>query len=213
MGKAKLTNEEVLTKGLRKAGAVIIRTLVQRCVPICRDLLNRADDTRGYTGFTGNTQTSYMCLICIGNDIYGTVTKEKVGFFFQPKTYVKQNRYTDPPLMVKSGSNKIGAKTDLVHKVRYDEWAYLSHPYEGDARSVHGTVTVNNKTGEQTSIQILNEYKLKDGHITILLTTGTEYSEYLEEYRHFDVIAGAYAEAEGILKDKLLQPLPANALK
>ena len=29
----------------------------------------------------------------------------------------------------------------------------------------------------------------------------------------FDVIAGAYAEAEGILKDKLLQPLPANALK
>ena len=214
MGKAKLTNEEVLTKGLRKAGAVIIRTLVQRCVPLCKELIKKADETREFCGFTGNTQTSYACLICVGNDIHALVKGEVKDYYFQPKTYVYQTKYTDPPIKVKSGpAYRKGVKTDLVTKVRLDEWAYLSHPYEGSARSVTGHAAVNNETGKDTSTQEMNKYKQTDSHIKILMTTGTEYSQYLEEARDFWVLTGAWLEAPVIVKDKLFVQLSPNVLK
>jgi hypothetical protein len=41
------------------------------------------------------------------------------------------------------------------------------------------------------------------------MTTGTEYSEYIEEVRHLDVLTGTYEAAKGILA-KGFKPIPSQ---
>ena len=202
MGKAKLTNEEVLTKGLRKARAAIIMYIVNQLVPLCKELLAKAVERRDFIGFSGNTQTSYMCLIYVDASVAAMVTEGGVRMFQSAKTFVRQSKFTKPPLRVRI-KNKDGSMSEAT-KVPHESRGYLENPYEGKKRSVYGMVDVNQKTGEETSKEILNEYVIKKDHIAIVMTTGTEYSEYLEELHHVDVLSGTYVAAFSIVKNRLM---------
>ena len=189
MGKAKQTNEEVLRKGLQKAGAMIIMGIVNKLVPLCKELLAMAEENNNITGFTGQTQTSYMCLIYIDASVSAMVSDGGIRMFQPAKQFIRQSKYKKPPVRV---------------KIPKDSRVYLEHPYEGEKRNVYGMVDVNNKTGEATSKENLEEYVIKRNHIAIVMTTGTEYSEYLEELHHVDVLSGTYAAAFKIVKGRFM---------
>lgn len=212
MGRAKLTNEEVLTKGLQKAKAIIVQHLVNQLRPICLQLLEAADNHRTFLGWTGNTQTSYMCLIYVDGGLIAEVTKAGVKIQPVSRILVNQQRYTKHPIPVhltETDDDGVVTSERWVIKVEKNRFGWIAHPYEGEARSVFGMVDVNNMTGEETSRKNLFKYNFegRKPYIAIVVTTGTEYSEFLEEYRHLDVLSGAYYDAPDILKKGLSVPL------
>ena len=217
MGRTKLTNEEVLKKGLEKARAIFVQHLVRQLTPLCYQLLDAADNNRTFMGWSGNTQTSYMCLIYLNSRVIAEVSKEKVRINPRPRTLVRQDHYNDPPrrihLIDKNGSKEVSR---YVAKVEMDRFAWLSNPYEGKPRSVKGKVPVNNMTGEATSKEFLMAYNFpgrKTPDISIVITTGTEYSEYLEKDLDYDVLSLTYAEAQEHILLNAFKPMDSNAAK
>jgi hypothetical protein len=55
----------------------------------------------------------------------------------------------------------------------------------------------------------LENYRAPRNRICSVMTTGTEYSEYIEEVRHLDVLTGTYEAAKGILA-KGFKPIPSQ---
>lgn len=196
MGKSKLTNEEVLKKGLQKAQAIIIRHIVDQLRPVCVDLLESADMHRTFFGFTGNTQTSYMCMIYISRQCREIITRLPHGLSDPPRQFIEQQKYDEVP----------------KGKVPYGEWVYLREPYEYVGRSVFGKVPVNNLSGAETSKEFLKNFQ-PSADIAIVMTTGTEYSVFLEEFHHYDVLSGAHYSAPKILENRLFKPLSASEIK
>lgn len=135
-------------------------------------LLAAVAQHREFQGFTGNTQTSYACGIYVG----GTCKK-----------IILQENWNEPPRRVKVPEGKS---------------VYLDNPYEGEARFVRGKMGIPNDGGfgQNTSVRFLAEYKdcPKDGY-GLVITTGTEYSEYLENVRHLDVLTGTADDAARII--------------
>lgn len=124
---------------------------------------------QGWEGFTGNTQTSYACGIYMDGSLEGIIT---------------QDNWHDTPRRL---------------KVRKGEAAYLKNPYEGSPRAVKGSVDVSSDTGLETSIGFLQTYKAPKGKVSIVVTTGTEYSEYIESVRKLDVLTRTYMEAPRLI--------------
>lgn len=136
----------------------------------CFSLINDALESKGYMGFTGNTQTSYTCGIYLGGKL----------------TYLL------------SAGNKL--KAPVSKKVRKGKWKHLHTPYEGDSRSVHGEVETDNKYGQQTAVDFLKRYKdVPKKGFAIVMTTGTEYSVYLEKTLDLTVLGTTYLRAGKIL--------------
>lgn len=216
MGKIKLTNEEILEKGLKKARAIFVQHLVRQLKPLCQELLVAAEKNRTFMGWSGNTQTSYMCLIYLNSKVIAEVSKEGVRINPRSRTLERQEKYKEPPRrihLVDPGGDKGGR---YVAKVELDRFAWLSNPYEGKPRSVKGKVPVNNMTGEATSKEFLMNYSFpgrKTPDISIVITTGTEYSEYLENDLDYDVLSLTYAEAQEHILLNAFKPMDANAAK
>ena len=115
---------------------------------------------------------------------------------FQPaKQFIRQSKYKKPPVRV---------------KVPEGSRVYLEHPYEGKKRNVYGMVSVNNLSGEETSKKQLEEYEIKRNHIAIVMSTGTEYSEYLEDLHHYDVLTNTFVGAYPVLKSTFLMSGPVS---
>lgn len=140
----------------------------------CFDLINNALDSKEYTGFTGNTQTSYTCGIYLNGKL----------------TYIL------------SAGNK--PKKPVSKKVKKGNRKFLYNPYEGDSRSVYGEVDTNNLYGQPTAINFLKSYKdaPKKG-FAIVMTTGTEYSVYLEKVLDLTVLGTTYLRAKNILMNRV----------
>ena len=162
-------NAKILKDGLQKGYKQIIDYLYKQMYEVCERLLLEVPKHREYLGFTGNTQTSYACGLYVDGTLEGVV--------------VQQN-WNSPP----------------VHKkVRQGEWVYLRNPYEGRSRSIRGTSRVSGNFGLDTSISFLRSYPAKKNYIQIVMTTGTEYSAYLEAAAGLDVLTGTYEAAKAIL--------------
>jgi hypothetical protein len=133
-------------------------------------LLAAVARNRTYTGFTGNTQTSYAC----GIYAHGVL-----------KNVVYQQNWSAPPVRM---------------KVQKNQFVFLSRPYEGNPRGVRGAVDVDNNFGLATSLEFLRQYKgsVKNGW-GFVITTGTEYSEFLETVYHMDVLTNTADEASYII--------------
>ena len=164
-----IDNARTLKEGLEKGYKMIVEHLYKQMYEQCEMLLLEVPKHREFMGFTGNTQTSYACGLYVDGKIEGIVV---------------QNNWTNPP----------------VHrKVRLGEWVYLRKPYEGFPRSVNGKVQTYGNYGQSTSIVFLKHYHAKKNHIQIVMTTGTEYSEFLESVRDLDVLTGTFESAKTIL--------------
>ena len=164
-----MENERVLKEGLQKGYKMIVEHLTEQLRGLCERLLLEVPKHRTFAGFTGNTQTSYACGLYVDGKLQGIVI---------------QRNWNAPTKR---------------RKVGYWQWVYLRNPYEGRARSVVGQVMFKNGDGKSTSVNFLQSYKAKRNHICIVMTTGTEYSEYLESAAHLDVLTGTYEASKEIL--------------
>lgn len=131
------------------------------------DIVETALSKKDYSGFTGNTQTSYsvgiyqdgklMQIVCIGEAMKDPVS---------PK--IQQGQLA---IYKKDGSGNF--------KDVYED--------EDRDRRVYGIANVNNKSGIETSIEILknweNKFSSNPPKLAIVFTTGTEYSGYIAQRR------------------------------
>ena len=80
------------------------------------------------------------------------------------------------------------------------ETVYLKNPYEGTPRAVKGTVTSSYNHG-------LKAYKMPRNTMGMVMTTGTEYSVYLEQVRGADVLTNTFEKAKEVIP-RSFKPLP-----
>ena len=170
-------NAKTLHDGLQKGYKMIVDYLYGQCYNLCERLLLEVPKHREFLGFTGNTQTSYACGLYVDGQLEGIIVQEN---------------WNQPPVR---------------RKVQAGEWAWLRNPYEGRPRSVKGKVRVSGDYGQTTSFQFLKSYHAKKNHIQIVMTTGTEYSEYIEAVSGLDVLTGTYEAAKTILAQGF-KPMP-----
>lgn len=163
-------NAKTLENGFAKGIRMIEDVIYNSLLDAADRLLVRVATNRQFVGFTGNTQASYM----VGIYMYGRL----VGV-------VQQNNWKEPVRRM---------------KVRKGKVVYLSNPYEGWPRAVKGQVDVDENHGIQTSIKILESYnKAPRKGFALLMTTGTEYSEYIEQAMSLDVLTNTYMNAYDII--------------
>ena len=173
-------NKAALDKGFKKAKELIFGHLYDQCIRLCDALVRDALNGREFQSFTGNTITSFACGIYVD----GTL------------------RY-----MIASGENMAAP----VHaKIQNGQTVYLNNPYEGSPRSATGKVDiVYDLTGTETSFRILQGFSPSNKGLSIVMTTGTEYSTYLESVYHLNVLSNT--AKEGNVKKLLyssFKPLP-----
>lgn len=159
-------NRAALDKGFKKANQIIFGHLYDQCIKFCNELVIDAIFKAGFKSFTGNTITSFTCGI-----------------------------YLDGALnyMVASGEDMDAP----VHaKIQKGELVYLENPYAGEPRSVRGKVDIAyNLSGMETSYRILQSVAPKAKGLSVVMTTGTEYSTYLESVYHLNVLSETAKES------------------
>lgn len=163
-------NAKTLENGFAKGLRIIEDVIFNSLMDAAEKILVRVATNRQFVGFTGNTQTSYM----VGVYQYGTL----VGM-------VEQKNWTEPTRRMKVQKGKI---------------VFLSNPYEGQPRVVEGMVDIGENHGRITSIKFLENYKASKKGFAFVVTTGTEYSEYIETVRHFDVLTNTYMQAAELIE-------------
>lgn len=173
-------NKAALDKGFKKAKEIIFAHLYDQCIKFCDALVRDAVNKKGFQSFTGNTITSFACGI-----------------------------YIDGVLnyMVSSGENM---QAPVHAKIQKGERVFLDNPYEGKPRAVTGKVDiVYNQSGMETSFHILQSIPVSAKGISIVMTTGTEYSTYLESVYDLNVLSAT--SEKGNVKSLLynsFKPLP-----
>lgn len=167
-------NLKTFDAGMKKAKRLINDYLYAAIERVCLGLIDHAMKEKEYQGFTGNTQTSYACGIYLNGQLQSVFV---------------------------SGDDM---KKPIHIKIRKGERVYLPNPYEGQARSVTGRVDVDGKYGAESAAKFLMSYKpfVKKG-FSIAMTTGTEYSEYLENVRNLNVLTDTFKSSKGIMLEEL----------
>jgi hypothetical protein len=145
-------------QGLKQIEYAIFRSLHQAA----EKLLFYTMIGREFTGFTGNTQTSYMCGVYMDGKLVECIT---------------QRNWPRPPVHGKIPKGKV---------------VFLEYPYEGYHRAVKGQVHTDTLSGSDTSLEFLRRYRVPKGYFGLVMTTGTEYSELLEQVRNLDVLTNTY---------------------
>lgn len=162
-------NIKTLENGFAKGVRMIEDVIFNSLADAADKLLVRASTNRQFRGFTGNTQTSYAC----GLYQYGKLVHVSV-----------QRNWNEPPRRIKIAKGKS---------------VYLKNPYEGHARKITGKADVTEEYGIELSLKYLQEYKAPKKGIALVMTTGTEYSEYIEQSLNLDVLTNTYKDALSII--------------
>lgn len=163
-------NKTALDEGFKTAKNIIRWHIYDILLATSHSYLESMEREKGYTGFTGNTQTSYTCGLYIDGRLVDAIVAE---------------RATKPPVRL---------------KVEKGKTVFLSKPYEGGPRSVTGVVDVDRLYGKYSALEFLRSYKgVPRKGLAIVATTGTEYSEYLENTIRLNVLMATRKKAEGLL--------------
>lgn len=170
-------NKQVFANGFADFGKAINQYVIDSLTDSAEELLVAVARNRTFVGFTGNTQTSYACGVYVNGSCQNII--------------LQQNWMQSPVRM----------------KIRYGELVFLQNPYEGDARAVRGAVDVANEFGQDTSVRFLLEHKCPKEGWGLVMTTGTEYSEFLETIYGYDVLTATAEEAYSIIS-RSFKPMP-----
>lgn len=92
-----------------------------------------------------------------------------------------------------------GVRPPVHRKIEEGDNLYLEEPYEGEDRAVKGEVLIYDDWGDETSIRTLEMVRPKGGN-GIVITTGTEYSTFLEKRKDANVLSNTemYARMWGL---------------
>ena len=158
----------------KKMEAETERHMLKTLAVTCDNLIEHALQEREFSGFTGNTQTSYSC-----------------GIYKNGKL-----------IYVVSAGKEL--RKPVRKKIPLGKRVFLKRPYEGPPRAVKGKVKVDSQYGQYTAEDFLESYKnVPKKGFAIVMTTGTEYSEYLENLVHLNVLGETYSWAKDILMNSI----------
>lgn len=163
-------NAKTLENGLAKGLRMIEDVLFNSFADAADALLVRVATNRQFIGFTGNTQTSYA----VGVYVNGRLEHVAV-----------QQNWKEPPIRMKVQKGRV---------------VYLSNPYEGRPRAVEGKVNIIENDGLTLSLRQLEEYQAPSKGLALMMTTGTEYSVYIEEAMNLDVLTNTFKDAPRIIE-------------
>lgn len=169
------TNSDILNKGFSYAQEAIRQAMRDKCYEAASVIIEHAIDNKEWRSFTGNTVTSYA-FGCYEN-----------GALFE---------------IFISGDEM---KSPIRAKVEKGEVLFLQNPYEGKARAIKGRVDITNKFGYDFSFSFLQRYKTRKKGYSIVITTGTEYSEYLEIVYELNTLTDTYEAVKSGLVDNILR--------
>ena len=162
-------NAKTLENGFAKGLRMIEDVLFNSLANAADALLLRVATNRQFIGFTGNTQTSYACGVYVNGKL------EHVSV---------QRNWNQPPFRM---------------KVRKGKVVFLGNPYEGQPRAVKGQVDIVENHGLVLSLRQIEEYKAPRKGLAIMMTTGTEYSVYIEQAMSLDVLTNTFKDAARII--------------
>lgn len=168
-------NSALFDAGMDKAKTIIYNHLTEFLMNICEEAVNYAmANHKGFKNFTGNTHTGYACGVYVEGKLAGVVYSADKA---------------KPPVRV---------------KLTAGERVYLDPDYDGNSRTFTGVVETDRSYGKSYAASFLQSHKPKsDKGIAFAMTTGTEYSEYLEIVYHADVLTGTFIEIPKILFNNL----------
>lgn len=171
-------NRKAFDAGMKKAEQIIYGHIYGILCDVCDAAVVYAmNNHSGFNNFTGNTHTGYVCGLFMDGAL---------------QYYAASASLDKPPVRV---------------KLTAGETAYLDPDYDGNTRSFRGVIETDQGYAFDYAMKFLNGYssKVKKG-FQLVMTTGTEYSEYLENVRHADVLTGTFEEIPQILF-KNLKPI------
>lgn len=162
-------NNREFAEARKRMRAEVEKTSTDALDSVCERLIQDALYKREYSNLTGNTITSYTC---------GLYVKGRMTYFIQSRGRLK------PPIRV---------------KLRKGEYHYFKPDYDGNNRGFTGTVDTDGRFGANTAMDFLFGYKAPQRGIALVMTTGTEYSEYLETEHDMNVLTETYNSVLDIL--------------
>lgn len=166
---ARHDNQKVLENGFAEAFRMFEDTVVNSLIASMQQMFAELPQKIEYSGFTGQTQTSYMGGVYIGGRLRYLVTE------------------------------KAWTRHPVRGKMPKDATWFLANPYEGKDKLRTGHVDITNPSGRATSLAFLQSYNAPSNRICAIVTTGTEYSTFLEEYLHLNVLTQTKIDAPKIL--------------
>lgn len=173
------SNNITVQNTLKLARTQIFESLVRKCFAIGIELIRYAIKTKRFSGFTGNTQTSFA----IGVYFDGQLRAYETGESFQ--------------------------RAPLRRKIRFGKTVYLRRPYEGRSRVVRGSVETTNEFGAETSVRFLKMFKPRiTKGVSMCMTVGTEYAEYIALRTGASVLSDARLRSEELVWHTIIQKPP-----
>lgn len=169
-----MDNSKAFDAGIKKARQIVNDYIFDSLLKACEQLAD--DAVKNYRSpigpFTGNTITSYACGLYVD------------GVF---RYYYGNGNKMESPVRVKLSKG---------------ETAYLSPDYGGRNRKLTGTVDTDKGFGEAYSFKYLSRYKSQVGKgFEIVVCSGTEYSSYIENVWHGNVLTDTFERAPKILSN------------
>lgn len=169
-------NGKLFDEGIAKGRELIRKALAERMTGYMDMMLADAYSLRkGWSSWSGNTQTGYTAGVAVDGRL----------------TAVKSTGESLP--------------SPLRPKLEKGEWGTLDPDYSGRRKQRRtGTADIATPYGMALGLMTVAEAAgLSSKGIAFRMATGTEYSEWLEFKKDFEVIAGSFAVAEERLRKVL----------
>lgn len=172
-------NEQVFRDGIRKAKIAIEYAIIERLKRVAEKLIVDAELAQEYQNLTGNTLTSYAIGIYARGEL-----REFIDIFEVDEALDKPTR---PKLSTGKG------------------WITIKKYGGGTAQVFQDTLEpTDGGYGYVSSRRFLEYYNPKTNGFELVMCTGTEYSEYLEE-RGLNVLTETYMISPRVFLNNLKQ--------
>lgn len=142
-------NAQTIEKGLNQARQAIMKELANQLDSFGGDIAYSVFEHKPYMGFTGNSQTSYSSQVWIDGVPFAEYS---TGDF----------------------------QRDAIHeKVEFGEALFLEEPYEGDPRTVSGSVDIEHSYSRQTLDAIRMQRQKVGKGVAMRMSVGVEYNNFI----------------------------------
>lgn len=161
-------NLAIFDKGMRKLELLMQGQLISALEKIAARLLLHAELARTYHSLTGNTLTSYMVGLYADSKLFSTISITDVDNLKSPT----RNKLTNGEGFVKSFED-------------YDTGRMVTVRRENLIKTDEGY-------GKDTARNFLSSFTPSTRGYSLVFTTGTEYSEFLQKVKGFNILTDTF---------------------
>ena len=162
-------NLAIFDKGIEKMNTMIFNQIIIALQKVAAKLLLHAELARTYHSLTGNTLTSYMVGIYVDDRLFNTMSVMDVDNLKSPT----RNKITQ------------GERYVVPWFEDYDTGRIVTVRRENLIKTDEGY-------GADTSREFLHSFTPSTKGFSLVFTTGTEYSEFLQKVKGFNILTDTF---------------------